>query len=1836
MLEYVVSFAVMQGLKIKNKNLNKNKMENCKFSNVVKYAMFGVLAVAVGVFSMYSGNDLSKTLKTAVDGYSGPVNTAGSTFGCNPTSYSWKDLVWCQSYGSTYDSHVTEAGKHAGVIVMFKRTGSASGGFGLPNYGEYYVTGNYGSSATGKNGQTYNATTVVKCPSGATAQYHSSSHHLYSPNLGEGFYDGNGHYWCELNGVSVDPEKLDGRPDGVQLPDSDNVNMDKLYPIYFPGNIVKYKKIGDSASYYKCSNGYEGPYEPGVNQYLNMYFIKESAKKNYYRCLTTDGSSFEAAVSDGTSALMTTSTGQVSISASLNNLSDAKNCSADYTTCQPSCAAGDSTCGGAGTYVTGATQCASNTYIFQTTESLTRYCASSPSTGTYTPPAPSWTISAPTNLRVTGTKTTGFGSTESVPVAADFAATGTGISYGSATLTVQIAQDTSFATAWIRPSSAGAVTAVGSSVNSYIDNFPATGTFYWRAKMALGTQESAWTSSPYGSFVVCASGKTWNGTSCITPTVATCALDIKLNDGKTTYTKSQSEYVNYTYSCTPVGTKAASVTVQVVKPDGTATTYNSGTNIDTASMGFSTSNLDAGSYVLRACLTSTCTSGVASVNFAITAATTDSNTSAMTLTGTIYKNGQYVDPATSALRNCVSPSYWMKEGPTSSGARGFHCMPSMGSNAPTAYDAPPTTCAGTLWVSTASSSTTDTQFDYCATSKNADSDVPIISADWKQIIWNDLGLKSYVSVNTPQSVIDAAKKACATTKPENASWANPNDFSKPDTVGVPFCAGTPTLPPTPEPPKQCLSGETCVAGSWCNMGQQCYYPDGKLTCTSNWNQSCPTGTKVCAPSDSSCIEPGSKGPSTGWCKNSMECFSGTGEKYCQPWSSDPMPTKPATCPAEYNKKCSPTDTKCIEPNTSGPVDGWCKEAMECYSKDGAKKFCQGWSPSGTTTAAAPMMGSMSCPAEYPKSCRPDDKNCIEIGSIGPSTGWCAGGGKQCYKPDGNLYCAKMDESCPADSKACRSTDTNCVEPGQYGSKDGWCGGSGTMQCYKKDNTGLYCLQVNTTSDPSAWEKAACPADTGRCRPDDKYCLDGLGKTGPSGSWCAVGMSKYKDDSTVTCVSFKDYNSDVVVTPVDKDKDACLPTTNPVYNPSSMECKMVATTCNVPKGWEYVTDGRVCKDGKLVNIDTIVDDVQSLIKYIKEKVQYLNDLEMQVSRVSEGVAEVRVLLGVIDDAKTKLGSLLQIVKTDKKTVKEEMKVFTESTLPQIEEKWAKLGPYIEAIVLKREVQKEIFEYGVELGRMGNKDSEYKSKLSKGIETLKGLLEALEVQVGTAREQILLAIKEMRGQLTELVKGRRDGQNEDSFSRTLAGLEKAAETYRSFIDEKGISDPKVIFIMRRFEDLLSKLRGDNYEILSSYISEKIGDAVKVPAVFRDKTRMLDEAIHMRDKIAAWLKAFGFEGGVDGSRVSFDEMLQHIDERIAQRVDEVIGKLSNKLELMLDTVTQGLTVKVAEMVDKFSEKFQEKATQALSNLTSVVEAHREAIAEAKSKIYDRLADLESAIEIAKADLGTFTLQPVRDSMEVVASTTWCGDNAENVQSKINSIGLVLETGEAEASDISQFEEDIAELNAGNTEECYRIGATAFRDAPLEEWYYPYAQYNYDHGLMMGYTNSDGERLGQLGVANPTLRIEALAMVMRIFGIEQGDTAVLAQGVPGVPTWGVGYVNGALNQGIAFDWKLAMDYPITRIETAKLFVATMQAIEGQNYFTPATAVESANKYGDVAQFSKDSEGALAVEALTDVGIFAGGGDGNFHPYDSLLRSEFATTNERLIETYGLLDSDK
>ena len=102
--------------------------------------------------------------------------------------------------------------------------------------------------------------------------------------------------------------------------------------------------------------------------------------------------------------------------------------------------------------------------------------------------------------------------------------------------------------------------------------------------------------------------------------VSCSGLNLTFQGGKTSY--AIGETVTYTYTCTPGGT-ASYVEIQVVKPDGTAVTYNSVSgSISTSTLGFGTSNLVAGNHTLRACFVPGCSSVTASLPFMVTTSST--------------------------------------------------------------------------------------------------------------------------------------------------------------------------------------------------------------------------------------------------------------------------------------------------------------------------------------------------------------------------------------------------------------------------------------------------------------------------------------------------------------------------------------------------------------------------------------------------------------------------------------------------------------------------------------------------------------------------------------------------------------------------------------------------------------------------------------------------------------------------------------------------------------------------------------------------------------------------------------------------------------------------------------------------------------------------------------------------------------------------------------------------------------------------------------------------------------------------------------------------------------
>ncbi len=87
--------------------------------------------------------------------------------------------------------------------------------------------------------------------------------------------------------------------------------------------------------------------------------------------------------------------------------------------------------------------------------------------------------------------------------------------------------------------------------------------------------------------------------------VSCTGLNLNLNDGDASYIIG--EFVNYTWTCYPGGI-AGNVSMWLYKPDGAPTLYNSGSG-STQTMGFSTSNLTSGTYILKACFDPVCATG---------------------------------------------------------------------------------------------------------------------------------------------------------------------------------------------------------------------------------------------------------------------------------------------------------------------------------------------------------------------------------------------------------------------------------------------------------------------------------------------------------------------------------------------------------------------------------------------------------------------------------------------------------------------------------------------------------------------------------------------------------------------------------------------------------------------------------------------------------------------------------------------------------------------------------------------------------------------------------------------------------------------------------------------------------------------------------------------------------------------------------------------------------------------------------------------------------------------------------------------------------------------------
>lgn len=189
----------------------------------------------------------------------------------------------------------------------------------------------------------------------------------------------------------------------------------------------------------------------------------------------------------------------------------------------------------------------------------------------------------------------------------------------------------------------GAWSKIGTAtVPSYIDTGVAASTSYYYKVIAY---DAAGNKSPSSAELFL------NTPAAAVATVSCTSLALTLNDGKTSY--NIGDYVNYTWTCSPGGS-ASNVSIGLKKPDNSLVIYNYGSG-STQSMGFSTSNLISGSYVLKACFDSNCATANASQNFSVVSNVTATPTPTPTSTA-VVNSTSFVPSITTGINYSVSGS----------------------------------------------------------------------------------------------------------------------------------------------------------------------------------------------------------------------------------------------------------------------------------------------------------------------------------------------------------------------------------------------------------------------------------------------------------------------------------------------------------------------------------------------------------------------------------------------------------------------------------------------------------------------------------------------------------------------------------------------------------------------------------------------------------------------------------------------------------------------------------------------------------------------------------------------------------------------------------------------------------------------------------------------------------------------------------------------------------------------------------------------------------------------------------------------------------------------------
>lgn len=174
-------------------------------------------------------------------------------------------------------------------------------------------------------------------------------------------------------------------------------------------------------------------------------------------------------------------------------------------------------------------------------------------------------------------------------------------------------------------------------------------------------------------------------------------------------------------------------------------------------------------------------------------------------------------------------------------------------------------------------------------------------------------------------------------------------------------------------------------------------------------------------------------------------------------------------------------------------------------------------------------------------------------------------------------------------------------------------------------------------------------------------------------------------------------------------------------------------------------------------------------------------------------------------------------------------------------------------------------------------------------------------------------------------------------------------------------------------------------------------------------------------------------------------------------------------------------------------------------------------------------------------------------------------------------------------------------------------FSDLGGGEWYFDYAKYAYETGLMNG-SGGEFDPSGNITIG------QTITIAARIYSTYTGDgyNFSVQEGDP----WYKPYVDYAYKKGIITEkYRNAnMNASAARLEFAEILSKSL----------PEKALEAINQVetGEFPDVSSTSEAGKAVYRLCEAGILTGNSDGKFHPADSITRAEASAVIARLADS--------